>query len=115
MIACLEQLLMQKCTAFCQAQRYTSDAAIEQLLECVTVQRCYDPFSLLEVLALLPSLPLEVQPDVVILMDWVKLCLPLMTRLDLLQHKRQFGLEAVNPSKEVKKRWVGGWVGKEVL
>lgn len=88
---CVEQLLMHKCTEFCQTQPYTSDAAIEQLLERVTVQRCYDPFSLLAALASLPSLPLKTQPDILILMDWMKVSLPFMTGLDLLQHRRQFG------------------------
>jgi hypothetical protein len=86
---------MQKCTSFCQAQRYTSDTAIEQLLDRVTVQRCYDPFSLLAALARVPSLPLRAQPDVLVLLDWTRLTLPFMTTLDLLQHKRQFGLDAM--------------------
>lgn len=94
-------------------QRCASDSTIEQLLERVTVQRCYDPFSLLAALAPLLSLPLQAQPDVVILMDWVKLCLPFMTGLDILQHRQQFGEFGVgtgsSSSKEGRNRSVGGW------
>ena len=79
---------MVKCTEFYQAQRFTSNQAIERLLEDITVQRCYDPFSLVESLSRLTALPLEDQPDIVILMDWAKTVVPFMTNTDLLPYKK---------------------------
>mmetsp|Transcript_5703 Transcript_5703/g.9313 ORF Transcript_5703/g.9313 Transcript_5703/m.9313 type:complete len:213 (-) Transcript_5703:24-662(-) len=84
--------MMYACTEFCQRQH----TSIEQLLQNITVQRCYDPFSLLEVFTKVPSLPLDTQPDVIVLMDWTTLSLPFMTTLDLVWHKRQFGGDAAS-------------------
>lgn len=83
--------MMQKCAAFCQGR---SDTDVEQLLGLVSVQRCYDPFLLLQTISLLPSLPLHSKPDVVILVDWLKSTLPFMTESDAFQHKRYSGVEA---------------------
>jgi hypothetical protein len=89
-------MLTRKIAEYCQSQPYPlSNGSIEQILEGITVQRCYDPFSLLEALVSgVPSLPLQMQPDVLVIMDWTKASLPFMTAKDLFQHRRQFSSDS---------------------
>ena len=84
---------MLKCTSFCQTHNYADDVAVQHLLENITMQRCYDPFSLLDVIDRIPSAPVDEQPDIVIIMDWVKITVPFMTNHDVLQHKLLFGFD----------------------
>ena len=101
----LDILLMRKCTEFCQSEQFTSNLAVEQLLERIVVQRCYDPFSLLNVVSQVSSRPLHSQPDLIVLMDWTSIAMAFMTNSDLFWHKRQFSLDTAN-LKEAKSRYI---------